>query len=461
MRQQMEQWIRVNAVLVVALTLCISCQPYALSARGSEAASSAPASQPQEGGPVPVRIVVDDGRYRLLRGGQPYEIKGAGIGAGDMEAFAAHGGNSFRNWRDRDSEDGLRILDRAHRLGLTVSMCIPIGRERQGFDYDDEAAVAEQFEFARSEVLKYKDHPALLTWIIGNEPDLNHTNPKVFDAINDISKMIHQLDGNHPTTTALASSPAKLAAILADRAPDLDIISVQKYADVVNVPRYIEEAGIERPYFITEWGPVGHWEAAKTSWGAPIEHNSSEKAATYLRHYQTVMAPHRDRIIGSYVFLWGQKQERTPTWYGLFLADGSETETIDVMHYIWNGTWPENRAPQVKAMLLDAKTATENVVLQAGAPYRASIIAQDPDGDRLEYRWEIMHESEADQVGGDKEQIPAVVAGAIGAAQDGSVQLVAPAEAGAYRLFAYVYDGEGHAGHANIPFLVNQAGGAR
>ncbi len=43
-----------------------------------------------------------------------------------------------------------------------------------------------------SEVLKYKDHPALLTWIIGNEPDLNHTNPKVFDAINDISKMIHQ-----------------------------------------------------------------------------------------------------------------------------------------------------------------------------------------------------------------------------------------------------------------------------
>jgi hypothetical protein len=131
------------------------------------------------------------------------------------------------------------------------------------------------------------------------------------------------------------------------------------------------------------------------------------------------------------------------------------------MHYIWNGTWPENRAPQVKSMLLDAKTAAENVVLQAGAPYRASIIAQDPDGDRLEYRWEIMHESEADQVGGDKEQIPAVVAGAIGAAQDGSVQLVAPAEAGAYRLFAYVYDGEGHAGHANIPFLVNQAGGAR
>jgi len=454
MRPLTRRLTRVNAILVVALTLCTSCEQHAQHAPGSAAQSPAPASQSRKSGAIPVQIVFEDGRYRLLRGGQPYEIRGAGIGAGDIEAFAAHGGNSFRNWRDRDAEDGLRILDRAQQHGLTVSMCIPIGRERQGFDYDDEEAVARQFEFARSEVLKYRDHPALLAWIIGNEPDLNHTNPKVFDAINDISKMIHQLDGNHPTTTALASNPAKLAGILEDRAPDLDIISLQKYADVVNVPRYIEEAGIERPYFITEWGPAGHWEVAKTAWGAPIELNSSEKAALYLKHYETVMAPHRDRIIGSYVFLWGQKQERTPTWYGLFLADGSETEAVDVMHYIWNGSWPANRAPRIGSMLLDAKSSREDVILEAGAPYEARVVAADPDGDRLEYRWEIMRESEAVQVGGDEEQIPDVVAAMVGAAKDGTVALAAPAEAGAYRLFVYVYDGRGHAGHANLPFLV-------
>jgi hypothetical protein len=412
--------------------------------------------QPTDSGVIPVTIVESEGRYTLFRGGEPYLIKGAGIPGWDVSRFAAHGGNSFRNWRDNRSPDGLKILDEAARHGLTVAMCIPVGRERHGFDYDDEEAVARQFEMARNEVLRYKDHPALLVWIIGNEPDLSHTNPKVFDAINDISEMIHELDGNHPTTTALTFSfNPEMISLVKDRMPDLDIISVQKYADVINVPRYIEEAGIDRPYFVTEWGPKGHWEVPKTSWGAPLEATSSEKAAHYLSNYQRAIAAHPDRIIGSYAFLWGQKQERTPTWYGMFLEDGSETETVDVMHYVWNGEWPDNRSPRIDAMTLGSNSSDQDVTLNAGSSYLAEVIAQDPDGDPLSYRWEVMRESGAQQEGGDSEEIPEVLRGLIEGA-GGSVNVMAPAEAGAYRLFVYVHDGQGHAGHANIPFLVNE-----
>lgn len=410
---------------------------------------------PATGSAIPVEIVEIDGGYRVLRGGEPYEIKGAGIEYGSVEALVAHGGNSFRTWRtDNSKETGQQVLDRAAALGVTVLMTIEIGRERHGFDYDDEQAVAAQLEYARGEVLKYRDHPALLAWSIGNEPNLYFKNPRLFDAINDIAKMIHELDPHHPVTTALAGFDATLAELIRTRAPELDFVSIQMYGDIVNLPRYLEEARWEAPYFVTEWGATGHWEVAKTSWGAPIEQNSSEKAASYLRAHETAIAADPARAIGSYVFLWGQKQERTPTWYGMFLADGSETEVIDVMHYIWNGAWPENRSPRVDGLLLDGRVASQNIELDAGGRYPASVVAEDPDGDPLDYRWEVMRESEATQSGGDREEIPESLPGLVSAAGPGRAELAAPAEPGAYRLFLYVYDGQGHAGHANIPFLV-------
>jgi len=51
------------------------------------------------GGAVPVEVAMLDGRYTLLRGGEPYTIRGAGIEFADVGIFAAHGGNSLRTWR--------------------------------------------------------------------------------------------------------------------------------------------------------------------------------------------------------------------------------------------------------------------------------------------------------------------------------------------------------------------------
>ena len=404
---------------------------------------------------VPVEIKQEDGRFQLLRGGAPYDIRGAGIEFADIGVFASHGGNSIRTWATHNPRfTGLEILDNAAKHGVTVALCIEIGRERLGFDYDDEEAVAAQLEYARGEVLKYKDHPALLVWIIGNEANLSFKNPKVFDAINDISKMIHETDPNHPTTTALAGFNGQLAEMIETRAPDLDFVSVQMYGDIVNLPRYIRETGYKGAYFVTEWGSIGHWEVGKTAWGAPIEQNSSEKAANYLKSYKIAIASNPDQVIGSYVFLWGQKQERTPTWYGMFLSDGSETETIDIMHYLWNGNWPDNRSPQIKSMQLDSKTAAKNVRLDANGIYKARVKASDPDGDELQYHWEILHESKATQKGGDREEVPAELTGLMDKLDTDRVVINAPAEPGAYRLFVYVRDGQGNAGHANIPFLV-------
>ncbi len=400
---------------------------------------------------IPVEIVEQDGAYRLLRGGEPYEIRGAGLEFADLSVFAAHGGNSFRTWRTVNAQ---ALLDEAQSLGLTILMCIEIGRERHGFDYDDEAAVAAQLEFARQEVLKYKDHPALLGWIIGNEPNLEFRNPKVFDAINDISKMIHEVDPHHPTTTALAGISKELADLIEQRAPDLDFLSIQMYGDIVNLPRYVHKIGLKGPYMVTEWGAIGHWEVGRAKWGAPIEQNSSDKAANYQKSWNVAIEPYRDQVIGAYVFLWGQKQERTPTWYGMLLEDGSKTETVDVMQRIWTGAWPDNRSPQIRSMELDGKKPEKNITLKPGKAYSAEVSASDPEGDALRYSWVVMRESGATQTGGDKEDVPEAIEGVIEGGDGPKAKLRAPAEPGPYRLFVYVHDGQGSAAHANIPFLV-------
>jgi hypothetical protein len=406
---------------------------------------------------VKVEVVKHDGKYQLLRDGKPYRVKGAGLADGNLDQLAAHGGNSIRTWATVDGPDGTaKLLDEAHKLGITVSLCVSVGSERHGFDYYDDDAVARQLEAIRQEIPKYKDHPALLTWIIGNELNFDYKNPKVYDAVNDISRMIHEIDPNHPTTTTIAGFSESLLDVINERAPDLDFISFQVYGQLYNLPEFIKDTKYSAPYFITEWGAIGHWEVPKTSWGAPLEQDSSTKADTYLRGYQKVIEPLLDQNVGNYVFLWGQKQEKTPTWYGLFTETGEETEVIDVLHYIWTGNWPQNRSPRIKSMRLNGKPGHKNIKLKAGKKYRAQLKAQDKDGDSLTFLWQVKKESDAMQVGGDFEEAIANLTDLIIDPSLQNIELIAPEQRGAYRLFVYIYDGQGHAAHANIPFYVDQ-----
>jgi len=398
-----------------------------------------------------------DNGYELFVNGEPFYIKGAGLEFGSIPKLAKHGANSMRTWRtDNGQRSGKEVLDEAHLYGLKVTMGIDVGRERLGFDYDDEAAVAAQLERIRGEVMELKDHPALIIWGIGNELNHHSENPKVWDAVNEISKMIHEVDPNHLTTTSLAGMNKEYVHLVQERAPDLDLLSVQMYAEIEILPQRIAESGYDGPLMVTEWGATGYWEVPSTEWGAPMENNSSVKADFYRSRYEKSIASQSEQVVGSYVFLWGQKQERTPTWFGMFMPDGRETESIDAMHYIWNAEWPSNRTPRLNDFQLEGKKAIDNIKLKASQAYSAWVDIEDPDQDYLEYRWEIMRESNTNATGGDAEEVPEAISGLFIGEPNEKLEFKAPEESGAYRLFIYVEDGEaGHTAHANIPFWVD------
>jgi hypothetical protein len=403
-----------------------------------------------------VTLTNTDGKFQLFVDGKPFYIKGAGLEFGQIASVAKHGGNSFRTWRtDNGKQTGKEVLDEAQKYGLMVTMGIDVARERHGFDYNDPVAVKEQFERIKKEVIALKDHPALFIWAIGNELNLRAKNPKVWDAVNDISKMIHEVDPNHLTTTTLAGISQHEIDLIKERCSDIDLLSVQMYGKIIELPKQIKEFGWNGPYMVTEWGATGHWEVPKTSWGTPIEENSTLKAANYLKRYKAGIEADSLQCVGSYVFLWGQKQERTPTWYGVFLEDGKETESVDVMHYLWNKTWPVNRTPQIESFVINNKTAYENVSLEANKEYLASLKITDFENDRLNYRWEILPESTDLQDGGDFEKRPETVQFTILSDTNGELKFIAPSVKGNYRLFGYADDGHQHAATANIPFKVN------
>ncbi len=393
--------------------------------------------------------------YQLYVNGEPFYILGAGLEGGSIEELAAHGGNAMRTWRtDNRFRTGQQVLDEAAAKGIMVCMGIEIGRERHGFDYDDSVAVREQFEYARGEVMKYKDHPALLAWGLGNELNLRYSNPKVWDAVNEISEMIHEVDPNHPTTTMLAGAQKEVVDEVVARCPSLDFLSFQLYGDIVNLPRYIRESGYQGAYVVSEWGATGHWEVATTEWGRPIEQTSHEKAAAYRERYEKVIASDPQQCIGSFVFLWGQKQERTPTWYGLFLESGETTESCDVMQYLWTGNWPENRVPELKQFMIDNRSAYDNIQLDPGIAYKATATVEDRDNDTLRYHWEIIPEvpEHMQSDGGDFEQRPSTVFKTD--SDEGTITFTAPESPGEYRLFIYAFDGHNNAATANIPFMI-------
>ncbi len=404
-----------------------------------------PSPAPAEAIPVELRQSAEG--WQLFRGGQPYLIRGAG-GKRSLKQLAAAGANSVRTW---GADDIGALLDEAHSLGLSVTVGIWLGHERHGFNYRDKAQVAEQLEHARQAVLRYKDHPAVLLWGIGNEMEGYEAgdDPAMWSAVNDIATMVKALDPAHPTMTVTADIGGGRVMSVQERCPAIDIHGINSYGGAASLPERYRKAGGTKPYVLTEFGPPGAWETSKTSWGAPLELTSTEKAASYRDVYNRAVTGAKGLALGSYVFAWGFKMEATATWFGMFLDDGSRLGAVDTMTELWSGAPPANLAPTVKPLVIDGDDR-----LAPAAELRVAAVVADPEDGPLRARWVLRPESSEYATGGDFRPNLPDIEGAILKGDVHGARLRMPVDPGAYRLFFYAYDDQGNAATANVPLLV-------
>lgn len=386
--------------------------------------------------------------FALLKNGEAYTIYGVG-GSSNLELLASYGGNTVRTW---DAEGIGPMLDEAHALGISVVAGIWLEHQRHGFDYSDPESRQEQLDRVRMLVNEHKDHPALLAWGIGNEVELGGEMDVAIKQINDAAAVVKSLDPHHPRMAIIAEIGDDKAVRIQNECPDIDFIGINSYGGLGNLIPRLDAQGYTGAFAITEFGVVGHWETGNSPWGAPYEQSSSAKADFLKGNYaQTIEANLGTRCMGSFAFLWGHKQEKTETWYGLLLPTGETTESVDVLSTFWTGTAPENRAPRVTGLeLIEADAAA----IEPEQKLRVRVEAEDPDGDTLDVQWRVIPESQVQSAGGDFESGIAPVEVAVRRAGAKGALITMPKKPGAYRVFATVRDGKGHAGTINLPIYV-------
>ncbi len=398
--------------------------------------------------PIRVEVLKTVDGWQMVRGGKPYFIKGVG-GEASKQLLVQYGGNSFRTWgADRLATE----LEEAQKLELTVTAGMWLGHKRHGFDYHNAQQVKAQFEKAREIVLRYRNHPALLMWAIGNEMESDQPagDPAVWQAIEDIAVMIKKEDPNHPTMTVIAEVGGDKIAQLHKHCPDIDVVGINSYAGGSDVGARYRKAGGIKPYVITEFGPPGQWEMEKKPWGGVRELTSTEKADWYRKTYRGSVLGEKGLCLGSYAFVWGFKREASATWYGMFLADGSKVAAVDIMSELWTGKPPGNPCPKINSLKLsdgDGRVAT-------GAVVHALLDASSADGAPITVTWELHSDQFQYQVAAESDgavEFPE----AIVKATNNEVELKMPPVGGGYRLYAYVRTAHNGSAVANLSLYVD------
>lgn len=390
------------------------------------------------------------GRWLIHREGTAIEMRGVCIWGTSPELaerlalLRDIGGNVVRTY---DDEHAAWTLDQCRRLGLYAWLTFDLARPRHGFDYLDRRAVESQRQRFDQFVLAHRSDPAVIVWSIANEAELMVEEPAQREALfREMAHLIERakaLDPTRPVSVTLAGFDDRLRGEAIRWLGRVDVLGINMYAHVPNLTGLLDERSWDGPVAITEFGPIGHWEAARTAWGQPIEKTSEEKAEHYAQSWKAMQAD--ARCVGGFAFYWGWKQEVTSTWFGMFLDDGSKLGSIEAMHRAWRPESPVWSFPTVSA-----PRSAEGVEFVADQLVRFEIQLSG----RAEVSWLLAPESTVRGVGGDGEPSVEKSDSRIVVLSSSEAEVRMPSEAGEYRLFVVARDGQGHAATSNLPLRV-------
>ncbi|MCX6798939.1 MAG: hypothetical protein NTW59_02460, partial [Candidatus Diapherotrites archaeon] len=199
--------------------------------------------------------------------------------ARDFSLLRAMGANAIRTWGKVNSQ---AFLDDAWNNGNQPLMVIMGYWMGDNIDYQDNSARQAIIADFSAYVNKYKNHPAVLVWAIGNEENYfyangnNQKHAAYFSLVNEMAKKAYEIEGSayHPVMAIALEMPGQMNTVgnVAGGADDASI----PYVDIWGINHYPGQtfgnffntfAGkTAKPLLVTEYGIDALNNATKTEY---------------------------------------------------------------------------------------------------------------------------------------------------------------------------------------------------
>jgi hypothetical protein len=386
-----------------------------------------------------VKVTGIKGQWQLSVNGEVFPIKGVGVGRaagrdGTDFLFMAKdmGANTVRTWGVNQGDR--RYLDTAEKYGLKVDAGIWLNPVT---DYSKHSYLDKRFlNKTRQDILryirKYKNHPAVLLWNIGNEvvffTKSEQERVAFCQFLESVIQDVHKLDPNHPVI--YTSSAMNDVAYLKNYVPSLDIVGINTYGGIEKIHQDLT-AMFDIPYLITEFGSLGEWDRDKDNHGVSFELNDDSKMS-YYKQLAYKIKGYSGYCLGGFVFLLGDTTQVSLTWWNINQGHLKKYPYLVMEDFYKNKEF--RRAPFI---VKDIHLSRNNLKPLEEFDVTVDVKNVVDKEQAIEYSYLASTVSEAVLIEYPNKRIPIGIQG-----QGSHVRIKAPRQPGTYRIYAVASNGE-------------------
>lgn len=404
-----------------------------------------------------VTLNKDGNTWELLVDGQPFHIKGVTFGYDQDVAnyddyfkdLKAIGVNTIRTWGTNKNTS--LLLDAAHKYDIKVMVGIWMRHGRPGMEDDDSFNYLEDkegmevmYNKAMEVVSQLKDHPAVLTWGVGNEVYLNMaTDPEKLaysKHLERICREIKKRDPNHPITSVEAWTFG--LEWWETYVPSIDIYGLNSYGPGAGfLQDELDKRKIDKPYIITEFGVTGEWDITEKPNGISLEPTDEQKYNAIVKGYNKWILP-KPNCLGVYIFHYGNGIEFISIWL-LSHVNANYRPTYWAIREAYTGKKPLNKIPKIKQFDLP------QTISVSGSWIPVQLEVSDYENEALTISFHYNQ-----RTGSRKRRNQVIPLEFKGNLNEG-FQIKLPPEDGAIKVYVYAKDSYNNLGIASTSTLVN------